>query len=83
MIVSQNERSASMSNTVHLLWFVNEIPECEDAELLIGVYSSEAEAKAAIQRLKDQKGFADFPDGFQIHPYELNRDHWTEGFIVD
>ena len=72
-----------MSNTVHLLWFVNEMADREDAELLIGVYSDEAEARAAIQRLKDQKGFVDFPEGFQIHAYELNRDHWTEGFICD
>ena len=72
-----------MSNKVHLLWFVNQMAEQEDAELLIGVYSDEAEAGAAIARLKDQRGFADFPEGFQIHAYELNRDHWTEGFIVD
>jgi hypothetical protein len=72
-----------MDNKVYLLWFLQEMAECEDAELLIGVYSSEAEAKAAIQRVKDQKGFVDFTEGFQIHAYELNRDHWTEGFIVD
>jgi len=72
-----------MSNKVYLLWFVNEMAEQEDAELLIGVYSDETEAKAAIQRLKNQRGFVDFPAGFQIHAYELNRDHWTEGFIVD
>jgi len=55
----------------------------DDAELLIGVYTSEAEARAAIERVKDQPGFVEFQEGFQIHPYELNRDHWTEGFIVD
>ncbi|HYM07982.1 MAG TPA: hypothetical protein VEU11_15610 [Terriglobales bacterium] len=68
---------------VHLLWFVQENPEGEDTELLLGVYSSEAAAKTAIQRLQDKPGFVSFPDGFQIHPYELDRDHWTEGFIVD
>ena len=72
-----------MSNMVHLLWYVNEMAEREDAELLIGVYSSETEAKSAIQRLKDKPGFGTFPEGFQIHAYELNRDHWTEGFVVD
>jgi len=36
-----------------------------------------------IKRLKDQKGFAEFQEGFRIYPYELNQDHWTEGFIVD
>jgi hypothetical protein len=55
----------------------------EDFELLIGVYSSEPEARAAVERVKAQRGFADFPQGFQIHPYQLNRDHWTEGLIVE
>jgi len=72
-----------MNDIVHLLWFVQESAEHEDTELLIGAYSSEAEAKAAIQRLKDKPGFVTFPEGFQIHPYELNRDHWPEGFVVD
>jgi len=40
-----------MSEVVHVLWFVKEMPEGkEDVELLIGVYSSEVEAKAAIER---------------------------------
>jgi len=72
-----------MIETVYLLWFVQERDDCDDCELLIGVYSSEPEAKAAIERVRDQKGFVSFPEGFQIHPYKLNRDHWTEGFIVD
>lgn len=73
-----------MNEIVHLLWFVKEMPEGEeDIELLIGVYSSEAEARAAIERVKDKRGFADFREGFQICPYELNRDHWTEGFIME
>ena len=73
-----------MSETVQLLWFVQEMPEGEDdIELLIGVYSSESEAKTAIERVKGERGFADFQQGFQICPYEVNRDHWTEGFIRD
>jgi homoserine kinase type II len=73
-----------MSNKVHLLWFVKEMPEgIDDAELLIGVYSSEEEAKAAIERVKNERGFVEFQEGFQVHSYEINRDHWTEGFIVD
>ncbi len=73
-----------MSEMVHLLWFVSEMPEGEkDVELLIGVYSSENEARAAIERIKGKRGFADSPEGFQICPYELNHDHWTEGFRMD
>ena len=73
-----------MDNVVHLLWFVKEMPDGEeDIELLVGVYSSDVEAKAAIERVRNERGFADFPQGFEIHPYQLNRDHWTEGFIID
>jgi hypothetical protein len=72
-----------MNNTIHLLWFVQERVDHEDTELLIGAYSSEAEAKAAIQRLKNKSGFVAFPEGFQIHSCELDRDHWTDGFVVD
>ena len=44
-----------MSDVVHLLWFAKEMPEGEDdIELLIGVYSSDEAAKAAIQRIKDK-----------------------------
>ena len=72
-----------MSNTVHMLWFEQERDDADDCELFIGVYSTESEAKAAIERVKGAKGFADFPEGFHIYPYELNKDHWTEGFVVD
>ena len=68
---------------VYLLWFVQENADAEDMELLLGAYSSEAAAQAAIQRLQGKPGFAAFPEGFQIAPYELDRDHWSEGFIVD
>ena len=73
-----------MSNVVHLLWFAKEMPEgADDIELLIGVYSSDEEAKAAIERMKDKPGFADYPYGFEVCPYSLDRDHWTDGFVLD
>jgi hypothetical protein len=72
-----------MSDTVYLLWFEQEREDCDDCELLIGVYSSELEAKAAVERVKDQKGFSNFPEGFKIHRYTLNKDSWREGFVVD
>jgi hypothetical protein len=74
---------ADMSNIIYLLWFVKEMPEHEDTELLIGAYSNETEAKDSINRLKGKPGFSASPDGFQICPYELNRDQRTEGLIVE
>jgi hypothetical protein len=73
-----------MKDKVYMLWFAKKMPEgVEDIELLIGVYSSETEAKAAVERVKDKRGFVEFQNGFQIHPYQLNRDSWSEGFLVD
>ncbi len=70
-------------NSVFLLWFVHARDNDDEDELLIGVYGSEADAKAAITRLANERGFVDEPEGFEICEYELNKDHWTEGFIVD
>jgi homoserine kinase type II len=71
-------------DAVYLLWFEKEMPEGdEDIELLIGVYSSEAEASAAIERVKNKPGFVDFQEGFHIYRSQLNQDSWTEGFITD
>jgi hypothetical protein len=73
-----------MDNPIYVLWFSKEMPPGEeDIELLIGVYSSEQAAQAAIQRVNNQRGFADCPQGFEISAYELNRDHWPEGFSVE
>jgi hypothetical protein len=71
-------KSGESMEVVFLLWHVVEMDGLDD-EKLIGVYRAEPDAKAAVERLRDKPGFADFRDGFQICPYELNRDHWTEG----
>ena len=70
-----------MSDTVYILWFELE-QKHEDSKLFIGAYSSESEAKAAIERIKGEKGFVNFPEGFRIYPYKLNEDHWRDGFVV-
>lgn len=70
-------------DSVFLLWYLRAPDTDDEDELLIGVYSTEEEARAAIGRLKDKPGFVDAPDGFQIHPHKINRDSWTEGFILD
>jgi hypothetical protein len=68
-------------NSVFVLWYVV-APDAEDEkELMIGVYKTEEDAKAAIERLKGQPGFRDTPQGFQVEPYELNQDHWTQGYV--
>jgi len=58
-----------------LLWHVH-----NEVEILIGVYATNADAVAAKERLRQKLGFVDTPEGFEIHEYQLNQDHWTEGY---
>jgi hypothetical protein len=48
---------------------------------VIGVYSSEELAAAAVERSRALPGFAKEPDDFVIHRYELDKDHWPRGFV--
>ncbi len=67
---------------VYDLWFEREYPDREDTELHIGIYATEADAEAAIGRLRDQPGFRDFPEGFNIYPVTLGLTGWQEGFVT-
>jgi len=54
---------------------------CDEAKM-IGIYSTEEEAKKVVERLKDIEGFRDYPiDCFHIEKYEIGKDYWEEGFI--
>lgn len=64
---------------VYLVWHTD--PRDED-EKLTGVYSSREKAEQSIQRLKNQPGFKNSPEGFEICDYRLDKDQWTEGFIT-
>ena len=72
------------------------IPECSDMPPLfvllhslaetgrvkvIGIYSSEALAEAAQERTRLLPGFAEEADGFTIKHYEIDKDHWSRGFV--
>lgn len=63
---------------VYLVWHTNPL---NDDEKLIGVYSSDERARDVIQRYLDKPGFKDSPEGFEIAPYDLDKDEWTEGFV--
>ena len=67
-------------NSVYILWHVHNV-DSRDDEKLIGIYRSEEDAKAAIERLKVKPGFKETQDGFSIHKYSLNQDSWEEGFV--
>ena len=62
--------------TVYLLWHT----DSEGDEKLIGVYATSPDASQAIERVQDKPGFSQ-GGAFEIAEYELNLDHWTEGFV--
>ena len=47
---------------------------------VIGIYSSEELAEAAVERARVLPGFVERPD-FHIIKYDVDEDHWTRGFI--
>lgn len=66
-------------NTVFVLQHEHEWCGRDEVKL-IGVYLTRMDAEAAVQRIRLQPGFCDWPHGFCIGEYELGADHWTEGF---
>ena len=67
---------------VYLLWHSRELGEGETDDKLIGVYESAEAAEAARVRKLGFEGFRDWPEGFLIDRYEVNRDAWSEGFVT-
>lgn len=67
--------------TVFVLQHSYEI-DGHDETKFIGVYSTQEQADQAINRLKDQPGFRDKLDSFHVSEYEINKDHWTEGYAT-
>lgn len=68
---------------VFVLHHVRSDDEFGDDAKLVGVYRSQEAAKVACERLKDQPGFEDHPNGWEISRYPLDKDHWQEGFITE
>jgi len=57
--------------------------EDDDQEKIIGRYSTEERARAAMERLRDKPGFRDYPERWYIGASVLDRDSaWTTGFFT-
>jgi len=69
-------------DTVFLLWHTHQLAEGDEDGKLTGVYRSLEDAESAKARLGSKPGFAECPEGFLIDPYELNKDHWVEGYVT-
>ncbi len=66
--------------TIYALGFTREEVDSDLPELMIGLYKTRKEAKAAIRRRFKKPGFIDYPAGFQILPYVLGEETWFDGF---
>lgn len=67
-------------DTAYVLHHVRPDDEHGDDAKLIGIYSSQSRAEAAIARVRQVAGFCDYPAGFTIDAYRLDEDQWREGF---
>ena len=68
--------AVSAPRTVYLLWHTDSYGD----EKLIGVYTTRSDASLGLGRVKDKPGFSEGGE-FEIAEYELNKDHWTDGFV--
>lgn len=71
-----------MGKSVFVLTHVRELNDGQEDLKFIGVYSSRGEAELAESRLIKLAGFCDAVAGFHTQEYELNKDHWTDGYVT-
>jgi homoserine kinase type II len=64
-----------------IYWAYHWYDEDERNIKTIGYFSDEAKAKAAIDAVRSQPGFRDYPNGFEIDTCMLDRVGWSEGFV--
>lgn len=65
----------------YFLWHSHKTEYGDDEVKGLGVYSTEENAKQAIERLKEQPGFVKYPGGFLIQSPTLDETLWMEGFV--
>lgn len=66
--------------SVFVLQHAHALEDGDEDIKFIGVYSSRENAEAAVTRISRESGFSDDPDGFHIDEYQIDRDHWSEGY---
>ncbi len=65
---------------VYVLQHVHSLENGAEDVKFIGVYSSRENALSAIAKLSQAPGCSDAPNGFHIDEYQLDKDHWVEGY---
>ena len=78
-------------HSVFILQHLHVLPGGEEDVKFLGAYRSSVEAEEAVARFNVKPGFRDFPnvvsstagdqmEGFYIEEYQLDQDHWSEGY---
>ena len=71
---------------VYVLWHTHELKDdcgSHDEIKMIGIFSAEEKAQRAIEQLKDQEGFCDYPVScFEIDEQVVDRIGWKDGFYT-
>lgn len=82
---SRVEKLRDSTQYVYLLeHFRDKDTDKEDYENVknCGIFATEQDANAAIDYLKTQEGFKDYPDDFIINRYQLGKIEWSAGFFT-
>lgn len=66
---------------VYLLSHVHLFPDGTESTKVIGIYSTRGLAEQAQMHTMKLPGFRDAPMGFCIAHYNLDDDHWQEGYV--
>lgn len=70
-------------STIFLLQHVHAFDDGHEDVKLIGVFSSKELALAAQQKVADQPGFRELPEGFSIDEHHVNGHiGWLEGYVT-
>jgi hypothetical protein len=67
---------------IYVLHHVHELENGYEDVKLLGIFSSEAKALKLIERYKLLEGFKDYPGGFSVDKYTVDKSHWNEGFTT-
>lgn len=79
-----------MSANLFLVQHSRETEDGTEHTKFIGVYTTEAEAKLAVQRVKNEPGFLEVQgdfledgEGFHIGVWKFGDIEWSEGFFTE
>jgi hypothetical protein len=67
-------------NSVFVVFHTHDLSNGAEDVKMIGVFSSKERGESVISKLAEQPGFREFPSGFSIDEYAIDKEHWQEGF---